>query len=151
MAHSTARVTEPKLAINPSPIVFTTCAIVSRPTTSAVRYVALFGRPIAFATFTFLARHAAWTLKEPANENSFIKLARRGEIKHDDLLEKVTVSSLRAHIAAARLTIVREELHATATVRRLPAFVANALKADITRDIFISNMEYVLAHEGSGA
>ncbi len=28
-------------------IVFTTCAIVSRPTTSAVRYVALFARPIA--------------------------------------------------------------------------------------------------------
>jgi 2-polyprenyl-3-methyl-5-hydroxy-6-metoxy-1,4-benzoquinol methylase len=111
----------------------------------------LFGRPIAFATFTFLARHAAWTLKEPANENSFIKLARRGEIKHDDLLEKVTVSSLRAQIAAARLTIVREELHATATVRRLPALVANALKADGIRDIFISNMEYVLAHEGSGA
>jgi SAM-dependent methyltransferase len=112
----------------------------------------LFGRPIAFATFTFLARHAAWLLKEPANENSFIKLARRGEIKHDDLLEKVTVSSLRAQIAAAGLTIVREELHVTATIRRLPAFVADAVKVDgLTRDIFISNMEYVLAHEGSGA
>ena len=28
---------------------------------------------------------------EPANENSFIKAARRGEVKHDDLLEKVRV------------------------------------------------------------
>ena len=37
----------------------------------------LFGRRIAFATFTFLARHATWMLKEPANENSFIKLARK--------------------------------------------------------------------------
>src|SRR5258708_4167343 len=61
----------------------------------------LLGRRIAFATFVWLARHAAWLLKEPANENSFITLARRGEIKHDDLLEKGTVSSLRKQIAAA--------------------------------------------------
>ena len=63
----------------------------------------LFGRRVAFATFTWLARHAPWTLKEPAHENSFIQLARKGQIKHDDLLEKVTVSSLRAQIAAAGL------------------------------------------------
>ena len=107
----------------------------------------LFGRRIAFATFTFLARHATWMLKEPAHENSFIQLARKGLTKHDDLLELVTVSSLRAQIAAAGLTVVREELHVTATIRRLPAMIGNALKADgLTRDIFISNMEYVLAH-----
>jgi SAM-dependent methyltransferase len=112
----------------------------------------IFGRPIAFATFTFLARHAAWMLKEPANENSFIKHARRGEIKHDDLLEKVTVSSLRAQIAVSGLAIVREELHVTATIRRLPSAVAGAVKkVGVARDIFISNMEYVLAHAGSGA
>ena len=105
------------------------------------------GRRVAFATFVFLARHAAWALKEPANENSFIKLARRGEIKHDDLLEKVTVSRLRAQIAAAGLAVVREELHVTATVRRLPKVLGDAVRADGgLRDIFISNMEYVLAH-----
>jgi SAM-dependent methyltransferase len=107
----------------------------------------LLGRRIAFATFVFLARHATWVLREPANENSFIKLARRGEIKHDDLLEKVTVSSLRAQIAAAGLAIVREELHVTATVRRLPRVLADAVREDgLIRDVFISNMEYVLAH-----
>jgi SAM-dependent methyltransferase len=79
------------------------------------------GRRAAFATFRFLARHAAWTLKEPANENSFIKAARRGELKHDDLLEKVRVARLRRQIAEAGLRIVREELHVTATVRRMPA------------------------------
>ncbi len=105
------------------------------------------GRRVAFAAFRFLARHAAWMLKEPANENSFIKLARRGEIKHDDLLEHVTVSSLRGQIAAAGLAIVREELHVTATVRRLPRVLAHAVRADgMLRDVFISNMEYVLAH-----
>ena len=71
-------------------------------------------------------------------------------IKEDDLLEKVTVSSLRARIASAGLTIVREELHVTGTVRRLPDFVRDALREDgLTRDIFISNMEYVLAHARS--
>ena len=108
------------------------------------------GRRIAFAVFTWLARHATWMLKEPAHENSFIQLARKGIVKHDDLLEKVTVSSLRAQIAAAGLRIVREELHVTGTVRRLPAVLADALKEDgLARDIFISNMEYVLAHAGA--
>jgi SAM-dependent methyltransferase len=112
----------------------------------------ILGRRMAFAIFQQLARHATWSLREPANENSFIKAARRGEIKHDDLLEKVTVSSLRAQIAAAGLAIVREELHVTATIRRLPARIGDALKEDgFARDIFISNMEYVLAHAGSGA
>ena len=107
----------------------------------------IFGRRVAFATFGFLARHATWMLKEPAHENSFIQLALRGEVKQDDLLEKVTATSLRAQIAGAGLAIVREELHVTATVRRLPGIVADAVLADgLIRDIFISNMEYVLAH-----
>jgi 2-polyprenyl-3-methyl-5-hydroxy-6-metoxy-1,4-benzoquinol methylase len=111
----------------------------------------LLGRPIAFAAFQFLARNAAWTLREPANENSFIKLARRGEIKHDDLLEKVRVARLRGQIAAAGLYIVREELHVTATVRKLPAALARRVRdSRVLQDVFISNMEYVLAH-GSAA
>ncbi len=106
----------------------------------------IFGRRIAFGTFRVLARHAAWTLKEPANENSFIKAARRGETKHDDLLEKVRVARLRAQIADARLRIVREELHVTATVRRLPAPLARWVRnSALTQDALISNMEYVLA------
>jgi SAM-dependent methyltransferase len=104
------------------------------------------GRRIAFATFQMLARHAAWTLKEPANENSFIKAAQRGEVKHDDLLEKVRVVRLRGQIAAAGLRIVREELNVTATVRRLPGPVARWLRDNaVTQDALISNMEYVLA------
>ena len=111
----------------------------------------LVGRHAAFATFTWLARHATWALKEPAHENSFIQLARKGQVKEDDLLEKVTVSSLRARIGAAGLAIVREELHVTGTVKRLPGFLAGAVRENhLVRDIFISNMEYVLAHAGSG-
>ena len=104
------------------------------------------GRRAAFATFCFLARHAPWTLKEPADENSFIKAARRGEIKGDDLLEKVRVQRLRRQIAAAGLRIVREELHVTGTVRRMPAPLARWLRESaLTQDALISNMEYVLA------
>jgi 2-polyprenyl-3-methyl-5-hydroxy-6-metoxy-1,4-benzoquinol methylase len=105
----------------------------------------LAGRTAAFAAFRLLARHAPWMLKEPAHENSFIQAAQRGEVKHDDLLEKVTVSSLRRQIAGAGLAIVREELHVTGTVRRLPAPLARWLRdTPATRDVLISNMEYVL-------
>jgi SAM-dependent methyltransferase len=109
----------------------------------------LFGRRVAFGAFQFLARHAPWSLKEPANENSFIKAARRGVLKDDDLLEKVRVKRLRAQIAAAGLRVVREELHVTATVRRLPAAIARWLRdSTLTQDALISNIEYVLAAAG---
>ena len=104
------------------------------------------GRRAAFAAFNALARHATWALKEPAHENSFIKAALRGEVKEDDLLEKVRVARLRQQIAGAGLRIVREELHVTSTVRRLPARVARWLRdSPLTQDALISNMEYVLA------
>jgi SAM-dependent methyltransferase len=110
----------------------------------------LVGRRAAFGTFRFLARHAPWTLKEPAHENSFIKAARRGETKEDDLLEKVRVRRLRQQIAGAGLRIVREELHVTATVRRMPPAIARWLRdSPLTQDILISNMEYVLARDGA--
>ena len=108
------------------------------------------GRRVAFAAFQLLARHATWTLREPANENSFITAARRGEVKHDDLLEKVRVRRLRSQIAASGLRIVREELHVTATVRRMPAPIARWLRNNsFTQDALISNMEYVLAKTGA--
>jgi SAM-dependent methyltransferase len=115
----------------------------------------LAGRRVAFSTFRLLARHTPWMLKEPANENSFIKAARRGETKEDDLLEKVTVRRLRDQIARAGLNIVREELHGTGSVRRLPGPLARFLRNNpATQDVLISNMEYVLtraSRNGRGA
>ena len=67
-------------------------------------------------------------------------------MKEDDLLEKVRVARLRRQIADAGLRIVREELHVTSTVRKMPAPVARWLRDNaITQDALISNMEYVLA------
>jgi SAM-dependent methyltransferase len=106
----------------------------------------LVGRAAAFRTFRLLARHAPWTLREPAHENSFIRDARRGIVKEDDLLEHVRVRRLRAQIATAGLRVVREELHATATVRRMPAALGRWLRESaLTQDALISNIEYVLA------
>jgi ubiquinone/menaquinone biosynthesis C-methylase UbiE len=108
----------------------------------------LTGRWLAFRTFRLLARYAPWTLKEPAHENSFIRDARNGIWKHDDLLELVTVTRLRQQIADAGLRIVREELHSTATVRTMKGPLGRWLReSEATRDIFISNMEYVLESE----
>lgn len=104
------------------------------------------GRRAAFRTFQILARRAPWTLREPAHENSFIRDARRGIVKHDDLLEKVRVTRLRRQIADAGLRIIREELHVTGTVRRLPGPVGRWLRdSALTQDALISNIEYVLA------
>ncbi len=103
------------------------------------------GRAIAFRTFRLLARHAPWTLREPAHENSFIRDARLGIDKHDDLLEKVRVTRLRRQIADAGLAVIREELHVTSTVRRLPAPIARWIRdSPLTQDALISNIEYVL-------
>ena len=105
------------------------------------------GRAIAFRTFRMLARHAPWTLREPAHENSFIRDARNGISKHDDLLEKVTVSRLRKQIADAGFRIQREELHVTSTVRRMPGPIGRWLGTNsLTQNALISNMEYVLIH-----
>lgn len=108
----------------------------------------LIGRPAAFVTFRFLARHAAWTLREPAHENSFIRAARRNEIKDDDLLEKVRVRRLRGQIAQAGLRIVREQLHVTSTFRQLPQRLGAWLRdSPLTQDIVVGNIEYVLTRD----
>ena len=108
----------------------------------------LLGRRAAFPTFVWLARHAPSVLREPADENSFIKLARQDRIKHDDLLELVRVQRLRRQIADAGLDIHVEHLHVTSTFRRLPGPVVTWLRESaLTQDVVIGNMEYVLRHK----
>ena len=105
----------------------------------------MLGRAAAFRIFRVLARSAPWALKEPAHENSFIRDAQRGIAKEDDLLEKVRVERLRGQIAQAGLRVLREELHVTGTVRRLPSALGRWLRdSALTQDVLISNIEYVL-------
>lgn len=105
----------------------------------------LVGRRVAFSTFRLLARHATWMLREPADENSFVKAALRDECKTDDLLEKVRVRRLRRHIAGAGLKPLVEALHLTQTFKRLPAPIRTWVRdSALTQDVAISNLEYVL-------
>jgi SAM-dependent methyltransferase len=105
----------------------------------------LIGRAAAFRTFRWLARHAPGTLREPAHENSFIRDARLGVKKADDLLERVRVRRLRSQIAGAGFDVVCEALHGTGTVRRFPPAIAHWLRESaLTQDVLIGNIEYVL-------
>jgi 2-polyprenyl-3-methyl-5-hydroxy-6-metoxy-1,4-benzoquinol methylase len=109
----------------------------------------LVGRRAAFATFRWLARHATWTLREPVEENSFIRDARKGVVKHDDLLEKVRMKRLRWLIAEAGFDVVQEYVTPVGTVRRLPRALADWLcTSPLTQDIVLNNVEYVLAPRG---
>ena len=106
----------------------------------------LLGRRLAFGIFTWLARSAEWTLRETADENSFIAMARKGARKEDDLLELVRIRSLRGQIAAAGFDIVRENLHMTRTFQRLPRAVSSWLGTNpLTQDIVIGHVQYALA------
>jgi SAM-dependent methyltransferase len=105
----------------------------------------LIGRKAAFATFRTLARHAEWTLRERADENSFIKIARANGHKHDDLLELVTIRRLRSQVAAAGFTVAVEDLYLTGTFRKLPGPVARWLRdSPLTQDIVIGHVQYAL-------
>ena len=104
------------------------------------------GRPLAFRSFRWLARHAPWMLREPADENSFIRDARLGIVKHDDLLEKVRMRRLRGLIAEAGLRVVHEHLHVIGSVRRLPPAIGQWLRdSRLTEDLVLGNVEYVLS------
>jgi SAM-dependent methyltransferase len=110
----------------------------------------LLGRRAAFATFRFLARHAEWTLREKADENSFIKIARMNGTKEDDLLEKVRIRRLRGLIAGAGFRVRHEELYVTGTFRRAPGPIARWLRdSPLTQDVVIGHVQYWL-QRGSG-
>lgn len=111
----------------------------------------LLGRRLAFAIFVWLAQHAPWTLKEREDENSFVKLARQGKPKHDDLLEKVRIGRLRTQIRQARLSVVTEVLQVTGTFRRAPAPIVRWLRdTPVVQDIVVGNVEYVLTRRQEG-
>jgi SAM-dependent methyltransferase len=103
----------------------------------------LAGRTAAFRAFRFLARTAPWTLKEQANENSFVKLAQQGVRKDDDLLERVRIGRLRAQVAGAGFVVKSEDLYITSTFRDLP-FADWLRDSPLTQDVVIGHVQYVL-------
>jgi ubiquinone/menaquinone biosynthesis C-methylase UbiE len=106
----------------------------------------LLGRRLAFWSFRMLARFAPWTLGETKEGTSFITTAKRGEVKHDDLLQKITVSRLRSWIAPSGFKIVREERHITGFFKRaLPGPLLRYLgETPGAQDVMIGHIECVL-------
>lgn len=108
----------------------------------------LVGRTAAFALCRWLGKNAPQWLDVDPEGNSFVTMARRGETKMDDLLYRATVRNLRANIATAGFRMVREDLAVSRLlVRNLPTTLSSRVpNVPIIRDIFVTNMEYVLAN-----
>jgi SAM-dependent methyltransferase len=106
----------------------------------------LAGRRAAFAICRWLGTHAPHWLDTAPEGNSFVTLGRRGEVKVDDLLYRATVRNLRRNVAAAGFKTVREDLAVSRLlVRTLPRSVSSLVPGlPLLRDIFVTNMEYVL-------
>ena len=106
----------------------------------------LMGRRAAFSLCRSLGKHAPQWLDVDPEGNSFVTTARRGETKADDLLYLATIRNLRANIAAAGFTTIKEDLAVSRLLaRHLPrAVCALVPKLPFFGNIFVTNMEYVL-------
>ena len=106
----------------------------------------VFGRRTAFAVSRWLATHRPEWLDVPPDGSSFLT-SRRGEVKEDDLLYRVTVRNLREAIIDAGFRMVSEDLYVSGLARRLfpPSVTAAVPRMPFARDILVTNMEYVLA------
>ncbi len=106
----------------------------------------LFGRRLAFRSFSWLARHAPWTLKEHRDASTFISLAEQGRRKEDDLLQRVTVRRLGKWVEASGFRLLREEHHVTGFFRRaLPRSLRRRLaKTPWAQDVMIGHIQCLL-------
>ena len=105
------------------------------------------GRRAAFAFARWAGAHKSHWLDVDPEGSSFVMMPKRQETKTDDLLYRATVRNLRRHIDNAGFTVRREDLAVSQLVtRNLPARIS-ALIPDVPviRDIFVTNMQYVLA------
>lgn len=107
----------------------------------------LLPRRWAFRLNFYIARKRPSWLQEPMESNSLKMMASRGEIKEDDLLQRVTVAGVRRWLAAVGFELLREDRHVSGFfTRRLPGFLRRFLEENsFTQNIVISNLEYVLA------
>ncbi len=111
-----------------------------------VPYYLFLGRRISFRLARWLASHLPTALDAPPDGSSFLTSARRGEVKSDDLLYRVTVRNLRQNIAAAGFRVVNEDFAFAGLAKRvLPGrAVGRVAAAPLVRDILVTDMNYVL-------
>ena len=106
----------------------------------------LVGRRAAFAASCWLGKHRPLWLDVDQEGSSFVTYPRLGKKKDDDLLYHVTVRNLRQHIRDAGFRTVRENLYVSQLATRYLAQALSSRVPDLplVRDIFVTNMEYVL-------
>jgi ubiquinone/menaquinone biosynthesis C-methylase UbiE len=106
----------------------------------------ILGRRLAFWVFRKVADYAPWMLEESKEGTSFIALAERGEEKHDDLLQRVTVRRLASWIGPSGFRLVREDRHVTGFFRTaVPARLRELLlRTPWAQDVMIGHIECVL-------
>jgi SAM-dependent methyltransferase len=104
------------------------------------------GRRGAFAVSRWLGAHAPHLLDDDQEGSSFVTYPKRGVEKIDDLLYRVTVRNLRRNIRDAGFATLRENLYVSQlATRNLPAALSSRVPLmPLVRDIFVTNMEYVL-------
>jgi ubiquinone/menaquinone biosynthesis C-methylase UbiE len=103
----------------------------------------LLPRSWAFRLNFYIARKRPQWLKEPRESNTFKLKAERGEIKEDDLVQKVTVARVRRWLEGAGFELLREERHVSGFfTRNLPSAVLRFLEENtFTQNVVISNLE----------
>jgi SAM-dependent methyltransferase len=111
-----------------------------------VPYYLFLGRRLSFALARWLAAHVPASLDAPPDGSSFLTSARRGEVKSDDLLYRVTVRNLRRNIAAAGFRVINEDFAFAGLAKRvLPGrAVGRVAAAPLVRDILVTDMNYLL-------
>ena len=111
-----------------------------------VPYYLFLGRRISFRLARWLASHWPASLDAPPDGSSFLTSARKGEVKSDDLLYRVTVRNLRQNIAAAGFQVTNEDFSFSGLAKRvLPGRAVGSLPTvPLVRDILVTDMNYLL-------
>ncbi len=106
----------------------------------------LMPRSWAFRLNFYIARKRPGWLKEPRESNTFKMMAERGETKHDDLIQRVTVAGVHRWLRAVGFELVREQRHVSGFfTRNIPGFLRKFLERNgFTQNIVISNLELLL-------
>src|SRR5688572_17055267 len=106
------------------------------------------GRKAAFAVARWVGTHKPEWFDVESQSSSFA-LPQRDGTKSDDLLYHATVRNLRANIRKAGLEAKREDLAISRMVTRyVPASIAVVIPGiPLVRDIFVTNMEYLLMRD----
>lgn len=106
----------------------------------------LMPRSWAFRLNFYIAQKKPNWLREPRESNTFKLMAERGETKHDDLIQQVTVARVHRWLDRVGFDVVREERHVSGFfTKNIPKFARAFLEGNgFTQNIIISNLELLL-------